>query len=656
MQSDGDRTLPWCITAIIAAGVLVYLNSFTGVFIYDDLREIVGNRRIRGFDGLWGNRPVVMFTLALNYAIGGLDVRGYHLVNLTVHVLAGLTLFGVVRRVVRLPQFRGGPGRHGSLFAMAIAVIWVVHPLQTQSVTYVIQRAESLMGLFYLLTLYCVIRGATSSRPGSGSVSWYAGAVVACALGMGSKSVMITAPLVAVLFDRAFLAGSFAEVFRSRWRLHAGLGGTWVVLLLTGIVAAMFDVSTDRPVTAGFGYDGASPFAYLMTQAGVLMHYLKLCFWPRPLCLDYAWPIATTASAIVGPVLLVGGLLAGSLFAWRRRPWLGFLGLGFFAVLGPTSSIVPFAHAAFEHRMYLPLAAVVVVAVVGVSYLLDRWYRRLGITGAVVPWTNGAVVMAAVVMYGSMTVRRNADYHSAAAMWETVMIQRPLNPLPYGEIANIVADQGDEALAAGLYRKALQLGPDNSVILSNLGAVLLRSGRVDSAITLTRRAVALRPDLHQSQYGLGNALIAGGQLDEGIEHLRVAVRLSSWDPWAQLNLGRGMALVGDVHEAVDHLVEAIHLDPELSEAGHYLAHVLVMTADIDETVDRLDASQQADVTYAHALAHVLAGRRRFEAGATDDAIRAYRRALEIDPSSTVARAQLKAATETSAITSVIPQP
>ena len=378
MQHDRDRTLPWCIAAIIAAGVLVYLNSFAGVFIYDDLREIVGNRRIRGFDGLWGSRPVVMFTLALNYAVGGLDVRGYHLLNLVVHLLAGLTLFGVVRRVAGLPQFREVSGRRASLFALATALIWVVHPLQTESVTYIIQRAESLMGLFYLLTLYCVVRGATSSR----SAPWYACAVLACALGMGSKPVMITAPIVVLLFDRAFLAGSFADVFRSRWRLYAGLAVTWGVLLGTGIVAVMLDVSPQRPTTAGFGYEGATPLTYLLTQAGVLEHYLKLCFWPRPLCLDYAWPLASTAGAIVGPVLLIGGLFAASVFAWRRYPWLGFLGLAFFAVLAPTSSIVPFAHASFEHRMYLPLAAIVLIAVVSVHYVLERWYRRFGVAGA----------------------------------------------------------------------------------------------------------------------------------------------------------------------------------------------------------------------------------------------------------------------------------
>ena len=635
--------------AIVVAGVLVYLNSFAGVFIYDDVREIVEGRQIHSFDGLWGDRPVVKLTLAINYALGAVNTWGYHLVNLIVHVLAGLALFGLVRRVLLLEQFRAGPGRHAQWYALASALIWVVHPLQTESVTYIIQRAESLMGLFYLLTLYCVIRGARSPRP----ASWYAAAVAACALGMASKPVMITAPVVAVLFDRAFLSSSFAGVFQRRWRLHAGLAGSWLILVLTGVVAVLLDTDPARPMSAGFGYDGASPLAYALTQGGVIVHYLRLCFWPRPLCLDYAWPIAGTAGEIVGPVLLIAALLVGSVFMWRRRPWLGFLGVSFFAVLAPTSSIVPSAHAAFEHRMYLPLAAVIIVSVVAVHGLLDRWYRRFGVSGVAVPITNGGVLLAVVVSYGSMTVQRNTDYHSAYAMWENVLIQRPLNPRPYTQIANILADQGQDEPAIALYQRALQLAPNDTVPMSNLGAVLLRTGHVRQAIALGRRAVDLRPDLHQVQYGLGNALIAGGFHQRGLGHLREAVRLKSQDPPAHMNLGRGLALVGENEEAIDHLVEALRLDPALIEAGNYLAHVLVRADDIDESIARKPRYQAvAGVRRARALAHVIAGERHLEAGAAGDALREYQRALEIDPVNAVARARIAAAMKTSAISSV----
>ena len=651
MHDDQERALPWCLAAIVVAGILVYLNSFAGVFVYDDLREIVGNRRIHGFDILWtGSRSIVKLTLAINYALGELDVWGYHLVNLVVHVLAALTLFGVVRRVLRLDQFREGPGRHAAYYAAAVALIWVVHPLQTESVTYVIQRAESMMGLFYLLTLYCLVRGATSSR----SAPWYLGAVVACALGMGSKAVMITAPLVALLFDRAFLASSFAWILRRRWRLYAGLGATWVIVVWTGIVGTILDATPEIPITLGLGFDGATPLQYLWTQGGVIVHYLSLCFWPHPLCLDYGWPIASTVSEIVGPVLLVGSLIMGSVLVWRRRPWLGFLGLSFFCVLAPTSSIVPSAHAMVEHRMYLSLASVVILSVIGVHFVLDRWYRRLGLSKVVVRWTNGSVLLATVIVYGSMTVWRNADYHSGYRMWENVIDQRPLNPHPHLQIGSMLVADGDYDLAIAALRHALELDPDLYTATLNLSEALLRVGQVKPAVAMARRAKQLEPDRNSSRSVLGLALISDGLIEEGLAELKEATRRLPGDPWSHMSMGRGLTLADKVDEAIEELVEAIRLGPTLTPAGRYLAHVLVLSGDIDAAIAR--HRHVPGVERAYARAHVLQGDQRRDAGAVDEALLSYQRALEIDPSYRAARARLRTASETPAISSVMSQP
>ena len=246
---------------IVAAGLLVYHNIYRNPFLFDDHWSILDNLLIRH---LWptgeilthSSRPVVELSLALNYAIGGLKPAGYHLLNVLIHIAAGLTLYGVVRRTV-------APGPAG-----AVALIWVVHPLQTESVSYTIQRAESLMSLFYLLTLYCVIRGA-------GSRWWHLGAVASCAAGMATKEVMVTAPVVVLLYDRVFLARSWREVVRQRWGLYAGLAATWLLLpvLMTRVPA---DVPGWQP-TAGFAYKGTAPREYALTQPGVVGHYLPRC-------------------------------------------------------------------------------------------------------------------------------------------------------------------------------------------------------------------------------------------------------------------------------------------------------------------------------------------------------------------------------------------
>ena len=240
------------VVLIVGAGVLAYHNSFGGAFIFDDFSSIGENSSITKLWPPWQalsppsggeavqNRPIVNFSLAINYALGGTDVWGYHATNLAVHLLAALTLFGIVRRTLRLPTVSEGLRENSTLLALATALIWMVHPLQTEAVTYIIQRTESLAGMFYLLSLYLVIRGMSSSR----SLWWYIPAVISCALGMGSKEMMVTAPLIILLYDRVFVSRSFKEVFRRRGILYLALAATWGILLVL--------VSTGDRSSAGY--------------------------------------------------------------------------------------------------------------------------------------------------------------------------------------------------------------------------------------------------------------------------------------------------------------------------------------------------------------------------------------------------------------------
>ncbi|MFQ5494822.1 MAG: hypothetical protein ACE5EX_05535, partial [Phycisphaerae bacterium] len=342
--------------------VCTYANSVRGVFLFDDSVHILRNPRIGDLSDwrrvLSGTRPVVDLTLAINHAIGEWNVTGFHIVNIAVHALAAVTLFGLIRRTMMLIA---GPRRSDGAsvwLPLAAAAVWALHPLQTQSVTYVIQRAESLMGRFYLLTLYGVVRGARSSRP----ACWYIIAVAACALGMGSKAVMITAPLVTLLYDRQFLAGSLSAALRKRWGLYLALFGTWGIQWFVGITPRALNPSI-AGAHVGLSYPGTTPLQYALTQLGVLTTYLKLAVWPRPLCLDYTWPVARTIGAVAPFALLILPLATVTAWALWKRTVAGFLGACFFLFLAPTSSVVPIKDALFEHRMYLPLASLTVLAV-----------------------------------------------------------------------------------------------------------------------------------------------------------------------------------------------------------------------------------------------------------------------------------------------------
>jgi hypothetical protein len=244
------------VLVLVLAGVAAYANSLWGPFIFDDRVAIQENSSIRDLGALGrvlgplqpgvpqANRPVLNLTFALNYALGGLNVVGYHATNLLIHILAAVTLFGVCRRTFLQPALRPRWGTLALPLAFMAALLWELHPLQTEAVTYITQRSESLMGLLYLFTLYAAIRAAGAAR----SSGWSLAAVGACAAGMATKEVMVSAPIMVLLYDRALLAGSFRGALRRRWGLYAGLAATWLVLALI-----LWAAKGRNGVAAGFG-------------------------------------------------------------------------------------------------------------------------------------------------------------------------------------------------------------------------------------------------------------------------------------------------------------------------------------------------------------------------------------------------------------------
>jgi tetratricopeptide (TPR) repeat protein len=606
MDVGTPSLVSWAIPLVlIAAGLAAYHNSFRGVFLFDDQTRIVEDQKIRQLWPPWAvmagsTRPILGLSIAANYAIGGLDVRGYHAFNLAVHLLAGLVLFGIVRLTLESDTLRARFGGRAPWLAMAVAAIWIVHPLQTESVTYVIQRAESLMGLFFLLTLYCAIRAWRSPHP----QRWQVAAVAACALGMGTKEVMVSAPILVVLHDWVFVAGPFKDILRRRRGLYAGLAATWLVL---GALLA-----TSRAEEQTFMVSGLTPWRYAMTQFGVIVHYLRLSFWPHPLVLDYTWPMADRASAVAPWAAVVLALVAATALALARRSPAGFCGAWFFLVLAPTSSVLPIADVAFEHRMYLPLAAVIALSVTGGYRLLEHLARRCGATDAPRRWLMASLVVGLVAVLGCLTVRRNEDYLSDLAMWSDVVRKVPDNPRGHQNLGFILGKRGERGEEIRQYAEALRLKPDYAQAHYTLGVALFEQGQVGDAVAHYREALRLNPRhlkahnnlaaalqsqrqfteaiAHYSEalrldprdadvrYNLGTALLEDGQIKEAIAQYEAALRLKPAFPDAHYNLGVALAAHGDLPGAIAHLSEALRLRPDDAVARESLGRALARQA------------------------------------------------------------------------------
>jgi len=558
--------------AIIAAGLLVYINSFQGPFLFDDL-DIIANLDIRELWPPWRamlapqnvSRPLIGLSLAINYAISGLDVWSYHALNLLIHVLAALTLFGITRRTLLTGPLRERFGQASTALALVVALVWMVHPLQTQSVTYIIQRCESQMGLFYLLTLYCAIRSFDAERKGL----WQAAALASCAAGMMSKQVMLTAPLMVLIYDWLFFSSSLRRALFERRRLYIGLALTWGVLAATLMAAPVNQ-------TAGFAVKSITPLSYLKSQFGVVAHYLRLSLWPDSLVLDYAWPEAKTAGEVVPYAVILIWLASASLWALLKRMPVGFLGAWFFLIISLTSSIMPFSDLAYEHRMYLPLAAVVGLVVLGGYALGGRLLPRLVSSEPLQKrWGRLAalsLVAAVTAMLGFLTLQRNLDYQSPIAMWSDVVRKRPENARGHTNLGKFLAERGylDEALLH--FSEACKYNPDSPSAHNNLGQALVTMGNYEEGKIHLKEALRLRPNYAFAHYNLGQALSALGELDEAAAHFSQTLRSDPNHAEAYFNLGLTREKQGDMSEAVNCYRAALRLAPHWPDALNRLDH------------------------------------------------------------------------------------
>jgi Flp pilus assembly protein TadD len=552
--------VPALAALLASSGAWAYSTSFGGVLVLDDVRAIARNQTIRDLASALSpppastvsGRPVANLTFALNYALTPVEVRdvfapaspgsrpaaddpflrnvrGYHFLNLAIHLVAGILLFGVVRRTLSTDRLTPRFGASASWLAFVVALVWLVHPLHTESVTYVVQRVESLAGLFYLLTLYCAIRAAHASS--RGARWWAAAAAVGCALGMATKEVMVTAPIAVWLWDRVFLAD---RTRRPRWLLLAALAATWIVL-----GALVYHEHRAPSIDLGQGM----VWRYLLTQAAVVTHYLRLAFVPSPLVFLYTWPLVTSVSAVLPQLALLTGLVGLTILGLVRRHPLAFAGAWFLLILAPTSTVLPIVtEVAAEHRMYLPLASVVACVIVGAYAIgctlltrpISSGRRRVGIAiGAV-------LTFVLVVSLGARTRQRNRDYWSEEGLWQATVSEQPDNQRARVAYGVVLSSARRFAEAETELQSAVALSPADPIARGRLGIVQAAQGKFDEAIANLERALQSRPDDVDAHRALGQVYAIRQEEAPAVSHLERALQLGAADPMV---LGRLAAIL-----------------------------------------------------------------------------------------------------------------
>ena len=639
------------ILAVLA--LLAYARAFDGPFVFDDRHNVEDNPSITSLSPPWkalwaepgiGNagRPLVNFTLALNYAAGGLSPSGYRLMNLLIHLCAGFLFFLLARRTLALSY--GGPkvtepegipeqtGRDSlTLLALAATAIFILHPMQTAAVTYVTQRSESLAALFLLLSLHLSIKGWETGRP----LRWHLLAIAAMFAGAASKETIAAAPLVILLYDRTFVHGSFARNIKSSWMLY---GGFLLALIFLGLLVATGKTAAATPLAHNL-----TPFKYLATQAVVVWHYVRLFFIPRGFCFDYyGMSLPPTWMSITAALFWIPALAATLLGLKRKNP-AGFWGAWFFVVLAPSSSILPLKDLAFEHRMYPALAGLSVLTVMGAAAIWNKAAEGLASKAKrFLPEARSALFLALFLALSAVLAlaahHRNGVYESALALWTDTVRVAPANARARNNLGAALRANCDPKGEIAQYRAAVALEPGYVDASHNLANALTRSGLLDQALAEYKRTLALAPKDSDAMNGVGVVLALMGKKEEAIGEYRKAVALDPKNLMALVNMGKAYMDTGQIEAAGQTYAQAVKIEPRFFAAQAGLGDYLAKKGDLQGAAVCYESALAmkdgfADVQFK--LAVILS-----KLGRDDRAIAHYARALELDPGFFAARYNL----------------
>ena len=584
------ETLLLSLLAVVV--ILIYADTLTTPFIFDDLHNIYNNPHIRvptlsfenlawaGFESPESRRPVANISLALNYYFSGYNLVSYHVVNILIHIGCGIFLYLLTKATLQTPALRSGYEKYGWIPFITV-FIWLVHPLQTQSVAYIIQRMNSMAAMFYILSMlfYVKFRLSAASR-----LKWlqFGGCVISALLAFGTKEITATLPIFIILYEWFFF-----QKLSPQWagRNLLLLGGVLLLFLIIALVYLNYDPVAK--IMKGYGNRDFTPLQRVLTEFRVVIFYISLILWPNPsrLNLDHDFalsysllnPVATLISISVIIALVVVAILMA-----RKEPLLSFSILWFFGNLVIESSVIGL-ELVFEHRNYLPS----MFAILAIVSLVFR-YSKHALPAAIILSLVGA-------LFCMWTFERNRAW----------------------------ADE------ISLYRDSAAKSPGKARPQNNLGAALSRGGQYEEAIEQYRVALRIKPEYADAHYNLGYALAKTNRLDEGIAHFEEAVRIEPKRVKYLNNLGVALSIKGNYADAIGHFQKALKINPSDADVHNNMGALFKKQGDRDTAMRHFSRAVSLDPMHAGALNN--RGVMLMENGQLEVARKHFARALEISP-------------------------
>jgi tetratricopeptide (TPR) repeat protein len=684
------------LSLIVILGLLAYSNTFNASFQYDDFHTIVDNSLVRdlgsfldpsgirehfisavGADDPTGtlyphfrNRAIGYLSFALNYFAHGPDVRGYHAVNLAIHIMNALLVYALVSVTFRAPRLKGTAlAGHAKHIALLSALFFVSHPLQTQSVTYIYQRFASMATMFYLASLLAYAQ-ARLSETRKTRRALIVLCVISALLAMKTKEIAVTLPLAAVLYEVLFLDASVTRRLRSLAPLLLTLLVIPIEVLVEGKPVGELLSDADDMARAHTDVPRA---AYLFTQFRVIVTYLRLLFLPVNQSLEYDYPVY---GAFLAPQVLVSFLLLSALLClgvwmlFRSRssePALRLVSFGifwFFLTLSVESSVIPINGLIYEHRAYLPSVGAFAALATGLSIILVKLKSERA--------RSTAVLLMAIMLLtlGSAANARNRVWQTQVTLWSDIVQKSPRRAIAHTNLANAYMNEGkfDKALrhlehsvglypffaepyfslgiccwAEGRYGKAIEhyLSAERlKRVRSNTpGEAAGTAELIACAIECFQDSLGFDPGTAKMQRAAGVAYMSQGHHEKAIGHFREALRLKPDFPEAFNSLGGVCLDLGRTDDAIEHYLDAIRLEPDYSLARNNLGVAYLRKGLVDNAMEEFMVSIELDPGFPEARINLGTA---FEIkNLPHEAYSAYKKALALDPGSEAAKEKLR---------------
>lgn len=612
----------------LVLGTIAYINSFEVPFYFDDADNIKHpDLRIEAISmesvstaiagGTIPTRPISNFSFGLNYYLGEYRVQGYHLVNLLIHVLTAFLLFCLVNEMVRLDE-KSIYAKNRVLISFSTALLWLLHPTATQSVTYIVQRMNSLAAMFYVMCILLYVYGRIQHktdgvRPERSSIwLFYILSLLSGLLAIGSKETAATLPVTVFMVEWFFIQKLSFKWFRK---------GILIFFIPLSFIFSLAWIYTGGRIIErtlqGFGGRDFSLEERLFTELRVVIHYISLFLYPHPgrLTFDYDFPLSTSLlsplSTLYAALLLTAFLIA-AIFLTQKQRLLSFCIFWFFITLSIESTIVPL-EIIYEHRLYLPLmmlilavvlilygairnASVVLCIIFGISLVFMQWTIERNDV-----WRTPLLFWQDAVRKTPRNERVHAnlggvyfnlkEYDKAILHYTTSITLNPGRPNAYSGLGAVWAKLDDEEKAEYYFSKALSAQSSYTPALLSIGRLMFRQGRYLSVIGYMKTLVNHNMDIGfvvEAYRMLGSSYLKKGLLGEAREAFEKALELSGDDFGALNGLAQVLALSGDLQGAIGICNKSLGINGDQPDVSYNLAVALLRSGRNDEAIQYLE--------------------------------------------------------------------